>query len=146
MYILLLALTCLALTALYITYQRHFHPLASYPGPFWASLTDFWNAYQFRSGQHPYTLNALHEQYGPVVLIWTQPPQFRFRRCSQYNFRQRREIMPKTEVYDTFGSRQFPNLFNQTDMGEHAKRRRYLLKNFSSLAVEKVEGNGGWVY
>ena len=54
---------------LYVVYQRLFSPLASIPGPLWASLSRWWLAYRaWRGGTHILMPN-LHKQYGPVVRI-----------------------------------------------------------------------------
>lgn len=62
-------LAALAILAGYIGYQRAFHPLARYPGPFWASLTNLWSLSLSTKGDWPRQLRALHARYGPVVRI-----------------------------------------------------------------------------
>jgi len=52
---------------IYAVYQRFLHPLAQYPGPFWASITDLWQVFEFLSLKQPYRLTELHKRYGPVV-------------------------------------------------------------------------------
>ncbi|KAI4756590.1 cytochrome P450 [Aureobasidium sp. EXF-3400] len=51
----------------YIVYQRFFHPLASVPGPFWASLTQLWITKHSWDGDMHRTMIALHEKHGPIV-------------------------------------------------------------------------------
>lgn len=53
----------------YIGYQRFCHPLARYPGHFWASITDLWSLSLSVKGDWPSRLQALHAKYGPVVRI-----------------------------------------------------------------------------
>ncbi|KAH8813449.1 cytochrome P450 [Flagelloscypha sp. PMI_526] len=45
------------------------HPLAAYPGPFLASLTNFWMAYKVSGGKRHVLLMKLHEKYGTHVRI-----------------------------------------------------------------------------
>ena len=63
---LLLILTFATFTA-YVIYQRHFHPLASVPGPFLASLSRLWLAQHSRSGDMHRTMISLHATLGPLV-------------------------------------------------------------------------------
>lgn len=137
---LILALVFVTLIPFYIAYQRIWHPLAVYPGPYWASLTDLWNARAFWLGQHPYRLTALHEKYGPVVRFGPNRLSFTSQDAINTVFVKGFKTMPKTEFYDIFGSKQYPNLFNATDMVYHVHRRKFLLKSFSPQAVNKWDG------
>jgi hypothetical protein len=53
----------------YIVYMRFLHPLARYPGPFLASLTNLWKAYEMYQGQMEYTIRDLHDKHGAIVRI-----------------------------------------------------------------------------
>jgi cytochrome P450 len=135
----ILSLASAALAAVYVLYQRTWHPLADYPGPFWASITDFWGAKAFWSGQHPYILTELHQKYGPVVRFGPNRLSFTSQDAVNTIFVKGFKTLPKTEFYDTFGSKQYPNLFNETNMNLHFHRRKYLLKSFSPQGVAKWE-------
>ncbi|PLB43524.1 cytochrome P450 [Aspergillus steynii IBT 23096] len=52
-----------------VVYLCYFHPLAEYPGPFLAQITNIWRFCSFLGGQHHLTEQRLHEQYGPVVRV-----------------------------------------------------------------------------
>ena len=54
----LLALTCHAI------YNRYFHALHMFPGPFWGSISDFHNTYQFGTRQVHVEQLKIHEAYG----------------------------------------------------------------------------------
>ena len=43
-------------------YNRYFHPLSRYPGPFWGSITDFFKFYAINS--IPTKGLKLHEKHG----------------------------------------------------------------------------------
>ncbi|KAH8813406.1 cytochrome P450 [Flagelloscypha sp. PMI_526] len=45
------------------------HPLASYPGPFLASISSFWMVYQVSGGKRHVLLTKLHQRYGTHVRI-----------------------------------------------------------------------------
>jgi hypothetical protein len=53
----------------YIVYMRYLHPLAKYPGPLLASLTNLWKAYTMYQGQMEYVIRELHDKYGAIVRI-----------------------------------------------------------------------------
>ncbi len=47
-----------------IIHYRFFHPLAKFPGPFLASVTRIWIAYENFRGRESQTLLDLHRKYG----------------------------------------------------------------------------------
>ncbi|KAK1215600.1 hypothetical protein PQX77_021789 [Marasmius sp. AFHP31] len=55
--------------ATFITLYRlsPFHPLAKIPGPVMYKITKFYRMYVTWTGQQRITLNALHDQYGPII-------------------------------------------------------------------------------
>lgn len=53
----------------YVVYMRFLHPLARYPGPFIASLTNLWKAYTMYQGRMEYIIHDLHEKHGAIVRI-----------------------------------------------------------------------------
>lgn len=50
-----------------IIYKLHFHPLAKYPGPFLAKLTNLYAAYHSWKGDIPLDQWRCHQKYGPRV-------------------------------------------------------------------------------
>lgn len=47
-----------------IVHYRFFHPLAKFPGPFWASVTRLWIAWHNWKADELYLEQKLHEKYG----------------------------------------------------------------------------------
>lgn len=45
-------------------YNRYFHPLRHFPGPFWAGISDFWKFYIFLTKESHTRGIELHERYG----------------------------------------------------------------------------------
>ena len=67
-----LCLTLLSFILLSFSYQiiyyRFFHPLANFPGPFWASVTRLYSAYFNFVGRHYLNEWKLHQKYGMSIL------------------------------------------------------------------------------
>jgi hypothetical protein len=53
----------------WLVHVRTIHPLASVPGPFWASISRTWLMYRMYVGDLEIVQRALHEQYGPLIRI-----------------------------------------------------------------------------
>lgn len=53
----------------YVVYQCYFSPLAAFPGPFLAKLTNIWRAYTDYHGQWHREILRLHKKHGSVVRI-----------------------------------------------------------------------------
>jgi cytochrome P450 len=52
-----------------VIYNRYFHPLRHFPGPFWASITSLWLFKTYRLGKANDIHHELHEKYGDFVRI-----------------------------------------------------------------------------
>lgn len=104
--------------AFYVIYQRYFHPLSSYPGPFWASLTDLWQVFQFLSLKQPYRLTELHEKHGPFVRYGPDKLSITAEEAVAIIYQRGGKNMPKTEFYDAYGAKT-PNVFGMRD--EHVR-------------------------
>ncbi|GKZ44767.1 hypothetical protein AbraIFM66951_007054 [Aspergillus brasiliensis] len=112
----------LALTVIgYSIYQRYLHPLAKYPGPFLACLTDLWQAYQFLTLKQPYTLTELHAKYGPIVRYGPDKLSITHEGAIQAIYQKGGRSMPKTEFYDAYGA-VHPNVFDK--IKEHSSHDR----------------------
>lgn len=112
-----LSWACLVLTLCalgYVFYQRVLHPLAGYPGPFLASLTDLWQVYQYSTLQQPYHLTELHEKYGQFVRYGPDKLSITAEDAIPVIYQKASKSMPKTEFYDAFGSNR-PNIFGTRD-------------------------------
>lgn len=67
-----LALLLLSLVLLVVgrcIYNRYFHPLARFPGPFWASMTDAYLILNIKA--IPLFGNGVHRRYGTLD-IWNR--------------------------------------------------------------------------
>lgn len=89
----------------HIVYQRYFHPLAGYPGPFLASFTDLWQVRQYLSLKQPYTLTELHEKYGEFVRYGPDRLSITAEEVVPLVYQKGGRRFPKTEFYDAFGGK-----------------------------------------
>ncbi|KAH7050192.1 putative benzoate 4-monooxygenase cytochrome P450 [Macrophomina phaseolina] len=123
----------------YIVYQRLFHPLARFPGPFLASLTDLWQCYQFLTLKQPYNLTELHAKYGNIVRYGPNKLSVTSEDAVQIIYQKGGRLMPKSEMYVAFGTGH-PNSFAMRDEAAHSIRRRHMSHSFSSSYVKEMEG------
>ena len=115
----------------YVAYQRFLHPLAKYPGPFLASLTDVWQAHQFMTLQQPYYLTKLHEKHGPIVRYGPDKLSVTDEACIPVIYQQSAKAMPKTEFYDAYGAAH-PNVFGMRD--ENASGHSFYVRQRTGIS------------
>ncbi|KAI1472600.1 putative cytochrome P450 [Daldinia caldariorum] len=121
----------------YVIYQRFFHPLANYPGPFLASLTNGWKGYYiYKLSLHEQLLKA-HIEYGPVVRVGPKDLHLWNADAIAPIYKSGRK-MAKTEFYDGFTAFR-PNLFGGRDEDIHSLRRRQLSHGFSQASIWNME-------
>ncbi|KAJ5870204.1 hypothetical protein N7455_005145 [Penicillium solitum] len=122
----------------YVLYQRFLHPLAKYPGPFLASITDLWQANQFITLKQPYNLTKLHERYGSIVRYGPDKLSITDEEAIKSIYQRGAQLMPKTEFYDAYGAAH-PNIFGMRHEAEHSIRRRHMSHSFSLSYVKEME-------
>lgn len=99
---------------IYVIYQRYFHPLAEFPGPFMASLTDLWQVNQFLGLKQPYNLTELHEKHGQFVRYGPDKISITAEDAVPLIYQKGGRNLPKTEFYDAYGAK-IPNVFGMRD-------------------------------
>lgn len=101
------------LTIVSIVYQHFLHPIARFPGPFLAGLTDLSKFSYFWSLQIDKKLFALHEKYGPIVRIGPNELSFYGAGAVAPIYKSGR-VMVKSHFYDGFTAFK-PNVFGTRD-------------------------------
>ncbi|KAF2107470.1 putative benzoate 4-monooxygenase cytochrome P450 [Lophiotrema nucula] len=122
----------------FVDVVRVFHPLAKYPGPFLASLTDLWQVSEFLSLKQPYNLTELHEKYGQFVRYGPDKLSTTAEDVIPILYQKGGRMFPKTEFYDAYGAAH-PNVFGMRDEPMHSIRRRHMSHSFSITSVKKME-------
>jgi hypothetical protein len=125
------SLACLFLYNIYI------HPLASYAGPKAAAATRLWYTRSLLSGQLPYDLERLHNQYGDVVRI--APNELSYTNSVAwkdiYGHRSGKPEMPKDPDFYVSG----PGSILIAPRERHSHLRRLLSHGFSEKALREQE-------
>ncbi|GAB1744720.1 hypothetical protein NU219Hw_g2259t1 [Hortaea werneckii] len=135
--ILSFALAYLVAAALY---NRFFHPLAKYPGPFWASVSTLWYHRTVRNGIRENCQSPLHEKYGPFVRIGPNTLAISDPAAIETIYRPNRKTgqpFQKAQFYDGFwahiGPRQ--DSFSERNETKHSQRRRIQAPLYTQSAV-----------
>lgn len=120
-----------------IIYRLYFHPLAKYPGPFLAKITDAYQLYHAWKGDRHLEFWRQHEQYGRVVRFGPNSVSFNTNTALKeiYGFKSN---VRKAEFYDAF-VHPAPNTHNARDKQLHARKRRVLSHGFSDGAMKEME-------
>ncbi|KAI8624584.1 cytochrome P450 [Xylariaceae sp. FL1651] len=133
----LAALTYIICKAVYqVVYYRWFHPLSTFPGPFWGSVTRLWLAYHCFMGDECEVVRDLHKIHGPAIRITptmilvadaTKMPEI-------YN-----RTAHKSEHYITgsFGTEE--SVFNMQDQKTHFKFRKIAAEPYGFGNIKKME-------
>ncbi|KAI4595388.1 hypothetical protein KJ359_007063 [Pestalotiopsis sp. 9143b] len=122
-----------------VTYRLCFHPLAKYPGPFWARVSSFPSYWHTLKKDRHIWLWRLQEEYGhtfryrPNSVLINTPTAYRTLFGPQGNVKKALyyEVWPRNvEALTTW---------NSTTIATHARKRRVLNQAFSNEALKSIE-------
>ncbi|KAL1797315.1 hypothetical protein ACET3X_003921 [Alternaria dauci] len=122
-----------------IIYRLTFHPLASYPGPFLAKITDIYLAYYAYKGSRHLAFHRAHEQYGPYVRLGPNLLSVNTATGLKtiYGFRSN---VKKASFYHAFPSTpKAVSVHSAVDKMQHARKRRVMSHAFSDSAIKSLE-------
>ncbi|KAL5529837.1 hypothetical protein ACEPAF_6094 [Sanghuangporus sanghuang] len=112
------------------------HPLARYPGPFLAKVSQFWLARETTKGKWHETLKELHDKYGAYVRVG--PNQLSFVDASLIPKIMGSDGMPKGPMFDGARIPHVPaNVVAIRDLSEHAQLRKPWAKGLSTAAIKE---------
>ncbi|KAL8833026.1 MAG: hypothetical protein Q9170_004554 [Blastenia crenularia] len=126
----------------YLTRNRFNRSLHRYPGPFLASLTDWWRFFDVLGRRPEVTLIKLHKQHGDIVRLGPSVLSFADPSAMKVIYGLNKGFV-KSEFYPVQqaiarGSR-LPSLFSTTDEQYHAQLRRSVNNAFSMSALVQYE-------
>lgn len=122
-------------------YRLYFHPLAQYPGPFWAKLTDLYSVYHALKGDRHVNFYKLHQKYGDFVRYGPS-------RLSVNNVEALKDIyayananLRKGSYYEAVVDTHTGayNSFSERDRTVHAFKRKLLAQSLNDRAVALYE-------
>ncbi|KAH7371279.1 cytochrome P450 [Pyrenochaeta sp. MPI-SDFR-AT-0127] len=124
----------------WVIYSRYFHPLAKYPGPFFASISRLWLIIDVAKGNAEKTQRQLHARFGSIVRIApdeiaiADPEAIKVIYAIHSGF-------TKTDFYVPFRAAwgRYPDLFTNLDEKQHAQRRRIVNNVYSMSNIIQME-------
>ncbi|KAG7104331.1 Cytochrome monooxygenase AKT7 like protein [Verticillium longisporum] len=133
----LIAAAAALYTIILIVYRIFFHPLAKYPGPLIAKVTDAYQLYHAWKGDRHLEFWRMHEKYGKIVRFGPNSVSFNSNTALKeiYGFRSN---VRKAEFYNAF-VHPAPNTHNTRDKDVHARKRRVMAQSFSDNAIREME-------
>lgn len=131
----------LAYSFAFIVYRIYFHPLAKYPGPFFAKLTDLYSTYHAWKGDRHLEFWRCHERYGPIVRFGPNSLSFNTNTALKdiYGFKAN---VRKSDFYSAFpATKDAYSTHSAIDRAQHARKRRVLSHAFSDAAIKSMENH-----
>ncbi|CAO2658499.1 Nn.00g062220.m01.CDS01 [Neocucurbitaria sp. VM-36] len=122
-----------------IIYRLTLHPLARYPGPFFAKITDIYLAYYAYKGSRHLAFHQAHLQYGPYVRLGPNLLSVNTATGLKtiYGFRSN---VRKASFYEAFPSTpKAVSVHSAIDKMQHARKRRVMSHAFSDAAIKSLE-------
>lgn len=119
----------------YVLYMTLYHPLAKYPGPVLAKLTNLYSVWHAVRGTRHSDLYELHKKHGEFVR-WG-PNNISINSTSALNpIYGMKANVKKSAWYHAFNS---ISIFSAVDKDVHAHKRRVMLHAFSEQAVREIQ-------
>ncbi|KAL2116009.1 hypothetical protein VTJ04DRAFT_10264 [Mycothermus thermophilus] len=132
----------LGLIFLWLVRNRYYHGLNKYPGPFLASLTDWWRFIDVYKRRPERTHIALHKKYGPVVRLGPNTLSFSDPEALKTIYGLNKGFI-KSDFYvvqqSVVKGHSLPSLFSTTDNDFHMQFRRCVNSAFAMSALVQYE-------
>lgn len=122
-------------------YRVYLHPLAKYPGPLLAKITDLYQTYHALKGDRHLEFYRIHENYGLVVRFGPNSLSFNSNTALKeiYGFKPN---VRKAKFYEAFwATKDSFSTHSAIDKSVHARKRRVLSQAFSDAAIKSMENH-----
>ncbi|KAI0011112.1 cytochrome P450 [Xylariaceae sp. FL0662B] len=116
------------------------HPLAKYPGPKVAAISEVWFAWAWTSGNYPKILEAAHRRYGDVIRIAPNELSFATAQAHRdiYSYPSKTK-KPFLKCGTFYNNGDVTNIFYERDPVEHGRMRKVLAPGFSGTSMKSHE-------
>ncbi|KAL3422894.1 cytochrome p450 family protein [Phlyctema vagabunda] len=122
-------------------YRVTLHPLAKYPGPFLAKITDWYSVYHAWKGDRHLEFWRCHEKYGPVFRYGPSSLSINSNTALKTIYGHRANVK-KSQFYSVFPpTKDTFNTHSSIDKASHARKRRVLSHAFSDTAIKAMENH-----
>ncbi|SPQ23280.1 5856bdeb-a5c9-4d37-ae5b-558ab71ed232 [Thermothielavioides terrestris] len=132
----------LAVVLAWLLRNRYYNGLNKYPGPFLASLTDWWRFFDVYGRRPERSHIALHKKYGPVVRLGPNTLSFSDPEALKTIYGLNKGFI-KSDFYvvqqSVVKGRSLPSLFSTTDNDFHMQFRRCVNSAFAMSALVQYE-------
>ncbi|KAI1376450.1 cytochrome P450 [Hypoxylon crocopeplum] len=121
-------------------YCLWFHPLAKYPGPRAAAVSEIWFIWAWTTGRYPYILEEAHRKHGDVVRI--APNELSFATVQAHRdiySTPTKSKKPFVKCGKFYNNGDVTNIFYELDPVEHGKMRKMLAPGFSGSSMKRHE-------
>ncbi|KAG0644582.1 cytochrome P450 [Tuber brumale] len=125
----------------YVVYQRYFHPLRKFPGPFFASLTIFWRLSNILTFRQSINDHALHKKYGPVFRDGPNSLSISDPRALEPIYGTKNELnkTPWYLVMDPDNTGEDYSVFSSRRAEQHKRLRKRIAGTYSMTSVRVYE-------
>ncbi|KAL7625368.1 hypothetical protein AAE478_004585 [Parahypoxylon ruwenzoriense] len=126
-------------------YCLWFHPLAKYPGPKAAAISEIWFVWAWTTGKYPTILEEAHRKYGDVIRIAPNELSFATLQAHRdiYSTPSPRagdkKKKPFLKCARFYNNGDVSNIFYEPDPAAHARMRRTLAPGFTGTAIRDHE-------
>lgn len=135
----LLLIALVTFLLLLVIYRIAFHPLAKYPGPFLAKITDWYSVYHAWKGDRHLEFWRCHEKYGPVFRFGPNSISINSNTALKTIYGHKSNVK-KSKFYSVFPpTKDTFNTHSSIDKASHARKRRVLSHAFSDGAIKSME-------
>jgi hypothetical protein len=136
----LVLLSCLVFYIIgVVLYRLTLHPLAKYPGPLLAKITDIHLAYHAWKGDRHLQFYRCHERYGTYVRMGPNLLSVNSNTALKTIYGHKANVR-KADFYTAFPANKHTfNVHSSIDKVAHARKRRVLSHAFSDSAIKAME-------